>query len=131
MNQDERSELANYRIKKARETYNEVELLIVNELWNTAVNRLYYSCYYAIIALLVDKDIQAQTHSGVRQMFGLHFIKSGLISNESGKFYSDIFDKRQTGDYEDFIDFNREDVMNLMEPANKLISEIEKILLKA
>ena len=44
------------------------------------------------LLVLVDKDIHAQTHSGVRQMFGLHFVKSGLIDKESGKFYSDIFD---------------------------------------
>jgi len=109
MNQEERQELVEYRITKARETYNEVDLHVENELWNTAVNRLYYACYYAVIALLIDKDIHAQTHSGVRQMFGLHFVKSGLIDKESGNFYSDIFDMRQTGDYDDYIDFKKED----------------------
>ena len=101
-----------------------------NKLWNTAVNRLYYACYYAVIALLIDKDINAQTHSGVRQMFGLHFIKSGLIDKDSGKFYTDIFDMRQTGDYDDYIDFRKEDVLDLIEPANELISKIEMLLSK-
>ncbi len=36
-------------------------------------------------------------------MFGLHFIKTGLINAELGKFYSDISDKRQIGDYDDFV----------------------------
>jgi hypothetical protein len=36
MNQQEREELVKYRIKKARETFSEVELHIVNELWSTA-----------------------------------------------------------------------------------------------
>jgi uncharacterized protein (UPF0332 family) len=130
MNQEERQELVKYRITKARDTFNEVDLHIENKLWNTAVNRLYYACYYAVIALLVDKDIIAQTHSGVRQMFGLHFIKSGLIDKESGKFYSDIFDMRQTGDYDDYIDFNKEDVLDLIGPANELISKIEILLSK-
>jgi uncharacterized protein (UPF0332 family) len=43
MNQQERNELVKYRINKARETLNEVTLHIENELWNTAVNRLYYA----------------------------------------------------------------------------------------
>ena len=51
MNQQERQELVKYRIAKARETFKEVDLHIKNELWNTAVNRLYYACYYAVIAL--------------------------------------------------------------------------------
>ena len=130
MNQEERQELVKYRITKARETFNEVGLHVENKLWNTAVNRLYYACYYAVIALLIDKDIKAQTHSGVRQMFGLHFIKSGLIDKDSGKFYTDIFDMRQTGDYDDYIDFRKEDVLDLIEPANELISKIEMLLSK-
>ena len=130
MNQEERQELVKYRITKARETFNEVSLHVENKLWNTSINRLYYACYYAVIALLVDKDIHAQTHSGVRQMFGLHFVKSGLIDKESGKFYTDIFDLRQTGDYDDYIDFKKEDVLDLVGPANELISKIEILLSK-
>lgn len=130
MNDKERQKLVKYRIKKARETFNEVGLHVENELWNTAVNRLYYACYYAVISLLIDKDIKAQTHSGVRQMFGLHFVKSGIIDKESGKFYTDIFDLRQTGDYDDYIDFKKEDVLDLIEPASELISKIEMLLSK-
>lgn len=43
MNQQEREELIKYRLVKARDTFKEVELLIENKLWNTAVNRLYYA----------------------------------------------------------------------------------------
>jgi len=130
MNQEERQEFVKYRITKARETFNEVRLHVENKLWNTAVNRLYYACYYAVIALLIEKDIKAQTHSGVRQMFGLHFVKSGLIDKDSGKFYTDIFDMRQTGDYDDYIDFEKEDVLDMIGPANELISKIEILLSK-
>ena len=130
MNKKDRLELAKYRILKARETYNEVAILIKNELWNTAINRLYYASYYAVIALLVSKKIKTTTHAGVRQMFGLHVIKTGIIEKDLGKFYSDIFDMRQTGDYEDYIDFTKEDVLDLLKPANDLITEIEELLRK-
>ncbi|MCD4833135.1 MAG: HEPN domain-containing protein [Bacteroidales bacterium] len=128
MNELERKELISYRIKRANDTLNEIELLVENQLWNTAVNRLYYACYYAVIALLVKNKIEAQTHGGVRQMFGLHFIKTGLIDKELGKYYSDIFDKRQTGDYDDFVDYIKEDVIELITPAKQLLAEIEKLV---
>jgi uncharacterized protein (UPF0332 family) len=35
---------------------------------------------------------------------------------------------RQTGDYDDYIDFKKEDVLELIEPANELISKIELLL---
>ncbi len=61
-------------------------------------------------------------------MFGLHFIKSELISKELGKFYSDIFDKRQIGDYDDFLDYTEDDLDGLIEPAKELILKIEELL---
>ncbi|MFC2126695.1 HEPN domain-containing protein [Bacteroidota bacterium] len=128
MNEQERIELIHYRLNRAKDTLKEVDIHISNELWNTAINRLYYACYYAVIALLVKHKISSQSHAGVRKMFGLHFIKPGLINKDLGKFYSDIFDKRQTGDYDDFVDFNREEVISLLDPAKKLINEIEKLL---
>jgi uncharacterized protein (UPF0332 family) len=130
MTTDERRELVNYRINKSTNTFAEIQLLLDNMLWNTAVNRLYYACYYAVIALLIDCEIETLTHAGARQMFGLHFIKTGVIEKELGKFYSQLFDLRQTGDYDDFIDFSKEQVIELLEPAKKLIEEIEFVLQK-
>ncbi len=41
-----------YRIERAFDTY-EVAILLYNNLkWNSAINRLYYSCFYAVSALL-------------------------------------------------------------------------------
>jgi len=128
MTSNERKQLVNYRMNKARETLGEIDLLIQHKLWNTAINRLCYACYYAVIALLIDRKIETLTHTGTRQMFGLHFIKNGIIEKDIGKFYSRIFDLRQTGDYEDFIDFSMEQVIELLEPAEKFISHIESIL---
>jgi uncharacterized protein (UPF0332 family) len=128
MTENERTELADYRINKAKKTFEEIPLLINNNLWNTAVNRLYYACYYAVTALLIKQKIETLTHAGARQMLGLHFIKTGIIERELGKFYSQLFDLRQTGDYDDFIDFSKEQVMDLLNPANQLIQKIEMLL---
>jgi hypothetical protein len=37
---------------------------------------------------------------------------------------------RQTGDYDDYIDFKKEDVLDMMGPADELISKIEGLLFK-
>lgn len=71
MNKNERQELVNYRIKRAYDTLSEINILADNKLWNTLINRLYYACYYAIIAILIQNEINTETHSGVRRMFGL------------------------------------------------------------
>jgi len=128
MNDAERKELVNYRLDKAKATLNEIDILIENQLWNTTINRLYYACFFAVSSLLISKGLKAQTHSGVRQLFGLHFIKTGIIHKELGSFYSDIFDKRQISDYEDFVEFDEDDVLVLVITARDFISTIEAIL---
>lgn len=130
MNQQDREELIRYRISKAKDTLQEVNLHIENELWNTAVNRLYYACYYAVTALLIDNNIKTKSHKGARQMFGLHLVKPGLIDKSLAKFFTDLYDLRQTGDYDDFIEFTKEDVLDLLKPANDFISRTENILSK-
>jgi uncharacterized protein (UPF0332 family) len=61
-------------------------------------------------------------------MFGLHFIVSGRIPKEHGQFFSEIFNKRQAGDYDDFIVYSRETAEELIPPASRLISAIESLL---
>jgi uncharacterized protein (UPF0332 family) len=130
MNNAERAELVAYKISRAKETLAEVDTHIKNKVLHTAVNRVYYACFYAVSALLIDKEIKARKHSGVKQMFGLHFIVPGIIDAESGEFYTTIFEMRQSGDYEDFIYFTEDEVTALLAPAGKLITRIEEILLE-
>ena len=128
MNSVERAELVAYKMSRAKETLAEVEVQINNKLFHTAVNRLYYACFYAVSALLLNNEIKARKHSGVKQMFGLHFISTGRINEELGSFYTNIFNKRQKGDYEDFVYFTADEIIDLSIPAGKLISRIEEIL---
>ena len=124
----DRKALVKYRISKAKTTLDEVAILLDNDLFNTAINRIYYACYYAVTALLIDNEIKTRTHSGVRQMFGYYFIKTGKINKELGSFFLDIFDKRITGDYDDFIDHEKEEVEKLLPIAKELIGKIEELL---
>lgn len=128
MTENEKQELINYRMSRVDETLEEVEFLVDNGLYNTAVNRLYYACFYAVTSLLVKHEIKAHRHAGVRQMFGLHFVRKGIIDKKLARFYTDLYDKRQTSDYDDFIDFAKEDVLTLIPTAKELISEIRKLL---
>jgi uncharacterized protein (UPF0332 family) len=97
MNKVQISELCKYKLGIARRTIAEAELLLDNKMWNAAVSRIYYACFYAVNALLVNGEIQARKHSGVIHMFSLHFIHTGIFSKEVGKFYGTIFDMRQSG----------------------------------
>jgi uncharacterized protein (UPF0332 family) len=128
MNDQQRADLVKYRYNKSVEAFGEAQQLVENEMWNLAVNRLYYACYYCVSALLVQNNILSKSHLGSRQMFGLHFVKTGIVAKETAEYYAKIFTFRQKGDYEDFFDYDREDVLYLIEPARNLINEIARLL---
>jgi uncharacterized protein (UPF0332 family) len=104
------------------------KLLAENSHWNSAINRLYYSCFYAISALLYKYDITANSHAGLKHLFTLHFIKTGIIEKELGRVFVELFDWRQKGDYGDFFDFDLEKTMPLFKPVETLIERVETLI---
>jgi uncharacterized protein (UPF0332 family) len=121
-------DLVQYRINRAFETLREAETMIEHQFWNASVNRIYYACFYAVSALLLKKGVDSTTHKGLRQMFGLHFVQKGIVSKEYGKFFSDLFDRRQTGDYDDFITFDKETALNLFSTGRDFVKEITALI---
>jgi uncharacterized protein (UPF0332 family) len=130
LTEEERSLLVTYRLQRAKETLAEADNLIKDEFYNAAVNRLYYACYYAVIALLIKNNIAAQTHQGVKQMFSLHFIANGKINKQYSLFYGRLFNDRMSGDYDDFIQYNSEMIARLRPQSEEFISIIEKEIAK-
>ena len=125
---DERTAIVVHRMQKAKETLLEAEGNVAMGFWNTAANRLYYACYYATSALLIKSGFTAQTHQGVIHLFGLHFVKTEKVSRESGKFYSEIFELRQTGDYSDMISIEGARVQSMLAPTKKFLKAIDELI---
>jgi uncharacterized protein (UPF0332 family) len=121
-------DLVNYRISRAYETLKEADAMMKNHFWNAAINRTYYACFYAVSGLLLKKGIDTSTHKGIRQMFGLHFVQTGIISKEFSRFFSDLYDRRQTGDYDDFVLYDEETSKKLFLMAKEFVLEIDSLI---
>ena len=57
------------RIETAYKTLEAAKVLTENGFWNSAVNRLYYSVFYIVNAILVKHEIITQSHSGAKVNF--------------------------------------------------------------
>ncbi|MFO8022873.1 MAG: HEPN domain-containing protein [Perlabentimonas sp.] len=123
-----RDDLVRYRIVRAKETLEDAKLLIESKRWNSAINRLYYSAFYVVIALLLNENYKTTTHNGVKSIFSEQFVKKNIISQELGKKYSQLFTWRQKGDYADLFDFTEEKVLPYYDFVKKFILQIEKII---
>lgn len=124
LSDDERHAIVAFRIQKSKDTLDEAKGIATLGYWNAVANRLYYACYYVTSALLIKNEYAAQTHRGVIHLLGLHFIKNGMISKDAGKFYSKLYELRQTGDYDDLFNLAEEDVQPMIISAQSYIDEI-------
>ena len=122
-------DLVKYRLNRSRDTFEDAEILANHNKWNSTINRLYYSAYYAVMALLLDSDLKPTTHNGAKSNFSEYFILTGKISKDYGKIYSQLFTWRQKGDYDDLFDFDGDKVLPYFKPVKELIEIIDKIVL--
>jgi uncharacterized protein (UPF0332 family) len=125
---DEREAIVSYRIAKAKDTLGQIENLRPLGYWSIIANRLYYSVYYMASALLIHDRYIATTHSGVKNLLSLHYVKTGLLRKDYMKLYSKVFDFRLKGDYDDFFELEEEDVLPLIEPVTSFLFEIERLI---
>ncbi|GAK55503.1 hypothetical protein U27_02337 [Candidatus Vecturithrix granuli] len=117
-----------YRLERANEALAEANLLLECGFANTAVSRLYYSCFYAVSALLLAKGFSSAKHSGIRSLFHQHFVKTGVIKANSGRLYDRFFDNRQRGDYQDLVRFDPNDVLAWHIEAKQFVETIETLV---
>ncbi len=120
--------LIKYRIDRAHESLDEAKLLLDQGHTNTFVNRLYYSCFYIVSALLLTRGLSSSKHSGIRSLFHQNFVKSGEVNQELGHLYDKFYDNRHKGDYDDFIRFTVTEVSSWYEDARKFVLTIEDIV---
>jgi len=124
-------DLIAYRLERARDAL--VEARVMQDIGhpNACVNRIYYACFYAVSALLVAHGYSSAKHSGVRSLFGRHFVNTGLIARDLGRFYSHLFESRQESDYVDFVRVDSDELAPMFEVAARFIAAVEALIPEA
>lgn len=120
--------LIQYRMERAQESLDDARLLADAERWNACVNRLYYSCFYAVSALLVRDGLSSSRHTGVRSLLNRHDVRTGKVPREFARVYNDLFERRQEGDYADFVRFQADQVRPWMPQTETFITHIKTLL---
>lgn len=124
LSEQERKAVVLLRLEKSLKALQQAKGSVTNGYWEVVANRLYYVAYYSVSALLIANKYSAKTHEGIIQLFGLNFIKTGIIDKEIGKIYGKLYSLRLTGDCEDHYDLDSQDVLPMIEPTEKLITVI-------
>ncbi|MCD6197185.1 MAG: HEPN domain-containing protein [Deltaproteobacteria bacterium] len=122
--------LIRYRMDRSKEALSAARLMYEKDHYNDAVNRLYYSCFYAVAALLATEGVHPGKHTAVRAFLNKNWIKTSKLSKETGRLYNTLFDRREKGDYGDYFRFNADDVEDWLKKVEKAIEEIFQVIEK-
>jgi uncharacterized protein (UPF0332 family) len=127
-NTNQLNKIIQYWLQKSRESLEAAHDEFKAGRLSFAVNRIYYACFYAVSALLMQKELRFKKHSGVRAAFHQNFVKKGEIDREQGRFYDEIFEARQRGDYIELVNFETGTVKNWLHRAGNFLTAIGKII---
>ncbi len=131
MNEEESlKELVGYWFKKSQESLEAARDELKAGRSSFSVNRIYYSCFYAVSAVLLQEKLKFKKHSGVRAAFHQHLVKSGMISREHGKLYDELFEARQRGDYIELVSFEEKQVEDWLRQASQFVEAIKSLIKK-
>ena len=122
--------LVAHRLQKSEEALQAARIMVDKHMFTFAMNRVYYSLYYAIQALLAKQGVSFSKHGQVKGYFNREFIKPGKLPKEIGRFYNKAFEYRQKFDYVDFVSPDQAMVSEYLETAKKAVSQIAFYLKK-
>lgn len=122
---EKRRALALYRLSQADEALDEAKYLLEGQKSpRVIINRVYYSMFYAVLALLVFEEFASSKHSGVLAYFNQRYIKSGRISKDIGRSINLAFELRQQADYREFNDLSYDQVSVFIPQAQAFVATV-------
>ena len=127
----DRKTLFTYRIKQAEETLFDAENMLQNNLSPRSItNRAYYSMFYAVLALFLEKEVHLKTskHSGVLSIFDKKFVHTKKIDKYYSKILHRMFNMRQEGDYKELVEISPDDAIRSVEDARNFLNGIKGLI---
>jgi len=125
---EKRNALIEYRIQQSEETLKDAEILINSQRYRSAVNRIYYSVFYMLLALGLKYEFETSKHLQLIGWFNKNFIHTNLIPVEFGKFVKRIFECRTSSDYDDFVNFEEDEVLLLFNNSKLFIETLQNFM---
>lgn len=133
MDKDYNYTLAGVRLRRAKELLDDAKNLFTIQSYKSANNRAFYAMEKAVRALLVLEDTEPQTHNGVLKQFNYLFIfkGSGIFTQDDYQILAKSEQIRNASDYDDFYLASKEETLQQIENAEKMIIKIEKYVLNS
>jgi uncharacterized protein (UPF0332 family) len=117
MPEDNWSEHVRYRLEKATDDLRTARFNFDAGNYNVAANRVYYSVFHSMRAIVALERVSFKKHSGVISYFRREYISTGIFDKKFSKLISEASTIRNGSDYDDFYDADKESTGMLIDRA--------------
>jgi uncharacterized protein (UPF0332 family) len=115
-------------LDKSERSINAANLLLGDGYYDFAASRAYYAMFYAVEALMLDRDLSFSKHSAVIAAFGKKFVKTGIFDSRFHRSLLNAFDLRNAGDYGSNDTVSKKKANQSITDAGELLAEIKRHL---
>lgn len=117
-----------YWLQKAGEDLASAEENFHASRLSNAVRDAYYACFHAFSAVLFANGRIFKKHREVRSILHRDFVREKKIEEIWGKHYDWLFDNRQKADYRPLVEFDPDQIKEIILESRKFVSAMEKII---
>ena len=125
---DRRKELSEYRIQEAKDSLQVAQNCLKEGFYKDAVNRSYYSAFYALKAVLALGEVDFKRHKDVIGYFNREYVAKDVFPKDVGRRLGTLKQLREKSDYDDFYVASKEKAEEQIETAKYILSQIEEHL---
>jgi uncharacterized protein (UPF0332 family) len=120
--------LVQYRLKQADDAVRAAHILLDQGFLRDAVNRSYYGMFYAVLALLVTKQLGTSKHQGALSLFDREFVRTGVFDKELSAWLHKAFEMHLDADYKELVAIPHEEVQKTLHQAETFVSRVKAYL---
>ena len=114
--------------EKAYRFLQEADDMVIQQRWNLAANRYYYECYHMVHAAFITKGIMTKSHDGTLTELGRHFILTGKLDKQYGRFFARMIQLRLKADYNNISDVTEEEVKEMAPLSHNFVDNLLPLL---
>jgi len=120
--------IIDYWVEKAGEDIASARDNLKSGRYQNAVRDAYFGCFHAFSSVLLNEGKAFKKHKEVRSMLHRDFIRSKKIDSSWGKHYDWLFDNRHKADYRPLIQFDADQVQEIVEESEAFVNEMTGLL---
>ena len=109
----------------AHEKLRAAEELFKARCYNDSISRSYYAAFHMVSMLLYLDGKTFSRHNQVLGNFNKDYIATGLLTKELSKMLGNLFDERQSADYDVFVSADMEEAKQGLMDATYILEEIK------